>query len=438
MKRTLLIILISGMVSGFCFPQSLLDIYKKGPVKLTPDKSFGAKNNWQTLFNLYYDSIKFSKEEGDKRIIVAPDGSVFMSHRNRHEIWKFGPDGNFNKSFGSKGGRPDQFPMLPSIQPVVDGKYVFTTDANARLKFFDLDGNYFKSITLDYMTGYFQPLGNGEILLNGNVMWKSEDKNFISYKWRHIVVHLNIYTGKENIIFDVFENGDFKYPKTTNKDSMMVMIPVQTPDDKIYLPYYMAFKRPEFTLLKNGQFIFTNRETGDVRVFDKAAKESSSFKLDLTPVVITEKDVQEHFESVNKSILESIERTKTISTMPETRKQLIISQNEAFLGKIDRYKDIKNYFPHLPYFSNIILDDEGNFLVFEFTENDEKTNNIFNVIAYNNKGEKLARTSFICDEYDLDFSESTFVISKGSVYAVAKLKNTTGMPLRLVKFKISN
>jgi hypothetical protein len=438
MKRTLLIILISGMVSGFCFPQSLLDIYKKGPVKLTPDKSYGARNNWQTLFNLYYDSINFSEEEGNKKIIVAPDGSVFMSHRNRHEIWKFGPDGNFVKNFGSKGGKPNQFPMLPSVQPVVDGKYVFTTDVNARLKFFDLNGNYFKSITLDYMTGYFQPSGNGEILLNGNVMWKSEDQNFISYKWRHIIVNLNVYTGKEKIIFSVFEPGDFKYPKTTNKDSMNVMIPVQAPDNKIYLPYYMAFKRPEFTLLKDGQFILTNKETGDVRVFDKTAKEIGSFKLDITPVAITEKDVQEHFESVNKSILESIERTKKITTMPETRKQLIISQNEAFLGKIDRYKDIKNYFPHLPYFSNIILDDEGNFLVFEFTDKEESVSNIFNVIAYDSNGNKLARTSFISDDYDLSFSESTFVISKGYVYAVAKLKNTSEMPLRLVKFKITN
>ncbi|MCX6321803.1 MAG: hypothetical protein NTX93_08415 [Bacteroidia bacterium] len=109
-----------------------------------------------------------------------------------------------------------------------------------------------------------------------------------------------------------------------------------------------------------------------------------------------------------------------------------------WLHNIDIYRDIKNYDPYFPCFSNIISDDEGNLLVFEFTSKEQKESNIFNVIAYNNNGQKLARTSFVCDDYDLSFSESTFVISKGYVYAVAKLKNFKGMPLRLVKFKISN
>jgi hypothetical protein len=116
----------------------------------------------------------------------------------------------------------------------------------------------------------------------------------------------------------------------------------------------------------------------------------------------------------------------------------IIKRGEEALRKIESYKDVNNYFPYLPYFSNIIVDDEGNLLVFEFTSREEKQSNIFNVIAYDSNGQKLARTSFVCDDYDLSFSGSTFVISKGYVYAVAKLKNSTGMPLRLVKFKITN
>jgi hypothetical protein len=76
--------------------------------------------------------------------------------------------------------------------------------------------------------------------------------------------------------------------------------------------------------------------------------------------------------------------------------------------------------------------------VFEFTKKEDAVSNIFNVIAFDNSGKKLARTSFVCDDYDLNFSESTFVISKGYVYAVAMLKNFKGMPLRLVKFKLSN
>lgn len=115
-----------------------------------------------------------------------------------------------------------------------------------------------------------------------------------------------------------------------------------------------------------------------------------------------------------------------------------ININKKFLDNSDIYKDIKNYYPYLPYFSNIIVDDDGNFLAFEYTGKNDVVSNRFNIVAYDNNGKRLARTSFICDDYELSFSESTFVFSKGYVYAVAKMKNTTGMPLRLVKFKISN
>ena len=143
MKKAILIILVSGLFVSFSTAQKLLDIYKNGPVKLIPEKSYGAKNNWGSLFNLYYDTLgTYDQPRGnDKKIVVAPDGSVFMSHKNRHEIWKFGPDGNLAKKFGTKGGKAYQFPYLPSVESVVDEKYVFTTDANARLKFFDLEGN---------------------------------------------------------------------------------------------------------------------------------------------------------------------------------------------------------------------------------------------------------------------------------------------------------
>jgi len=438
--RAILIILASGLSAGTCSAQKLLDIYKNGPVKLIPEKKYGEKNKWESLFNLYYDSINFTEQEGDKKIIVAPDGSVFMSHKNRHEIWKFGPDGTFVKKFGSRGGKAYQFPMLPSIEPVVDGKYIFTTDANARLKFFDLDGNYFKSITLDYMAFNFQPVGNGQILLEGNVMWKYQEPGtrYFYYKWRHIIVNLDIYTGKEKIIYDFFRDPEFKFLNTTNRDSFQI-VPIATPGNKIYLstPQIML-REPVFTLLSDGQFIHSNRETGQVKVFDKTGKEKNNFILDISPLAVTDKDVQENYEKIKQRLLRSIEQTKTNRTISETRKQLIISQNEEVLQNIYRYKGLDNYFPHLPFFSNIILDDEGNFLVFEFTNKEEKNSNIFNVIAYISKGEKLASTSFLCDDYDLSFSENTFVISTGYVFAVAKLKNTSGMPLRLVKLKITN
>jgi hypothetical protein len=440
MKKTTLVILIFILYASLSYSQKLLDLYKKGPVRLISEKDYGIDNDWPSLFNLYYDTLNIMEGEREeyKKIIVAPDGSVFMSHKNRHEIWKFGPDGTLAKKFGTKGGKAYQFPYLPSVEPVVDGKYVFTTDANARLKFFDLEGNYFKSITLDYMTGSFQPIGNGEILLEGNVMWKKTDPKYIIYDWRHIIVNLNLYTGAEKIVYSYFENASHKILNSTNPDSIVIIQSVYTPGEKFYLPNYLNFKRPVFTFLKDGKFLLSNRETGVVKVFDKAGKELSNFKLDINPVKITEKDVTENYEMIKQSLNEANERIKESTTIPETRKTIMINQNGNIFSDIERYNNIENYFPYLPFFSNIIVDNEGNLLVFEFTSENETVNNKFNVIAYDNAGKLLARTSFICDDYELNFSENTLVFSNGYVYTVAKLKNIKGMPLRLVKFKMTN
>ena len=209
--------MISGLFADISTAQKLLEIYKNGPVKLIPEKNYGVNNKWESLFDLYYDTLNIMDglQEQYKKIIVAPDGSVFMSHKNRHEIWKFGYDGNFIKSFGSKGGKENQFPMLPTIQPVVDGKYIFTSDVNGRLKFFDLNGNYIKSINLTYIPMGFQPTNEGEILLKGFVIWKT--------KVRYMVVNLNINTGKEVVVYDYFtERGNMI--TLDNVDSLMTSI----------------------------------------------------------------------------------------------------------------------------------------------------------------------------------------------------------------------
>jgi hypothetical protein len=438
MKKTILFLMISVVFISTVSAQKLLDIYKNGPVKLIADKTYGEKNNWEALFNLYYDTITQNVgREWNKKIVIAPDGSIFMSHKNRHEIWKFGPDGNFVKKFGVKGGKAYQFPYMPSVQPVVDNKYIFTSDVQGRLKFFDLDGNYFKSINLEYMTGRLQPIGNGIILMEGDVLWKT--------KWRRMIEKLDIYTGETEIIYEYFTDRG----TMMTVDNVDSIINANRSNLNFHLPGNYSSTNDGITLLPDGKIIRSNRNSGEFTVFNTNGKELLKARLDIERVKITEADVQEYYEMKKRSYAETIEAyRRIIDPNSPTRKnnpdwspenaQRDLKINQKWLDNIDIYRDIKNYYPYFPYFSNIISDDEGNLLVFEYTNTDQKESNIFNVIAYDSNGQKLARTSFICDDYGLSFSESTFVISKGYAYAVAKLKNTSGMPLRLVKFKITN
>ena len=52
-------------------------------------------------------------------------------------------------------------------------------------------------------------------------------------------------------------------------------------------------------------------------------------------------------------------------------------------------------------------------------------------------GTLIGVSSFESPEYDLTFTQDTFVYHDGYIYAMAIKKNAAGIPLRLVKFKLS-
>jgi hypothetical protein len=408
-----------------------------GPVKLIADPAYGKQNSWDKIFSLYYDTAKSASSEANKSIIVAPDGSVFMSHKNRYEIWKFDPDGSLEKRFGSKGSKPGQFVMLPSIQCIIGSKYVLTSDVGGRLNLFDLNGDYYKTINLKYMPLGFLPLENRNVLLHGFAIWKSRS--------RHIVVNLNTDNGVEKIVHDYFT----EFNKTLTIDNVDSLISSSKGHNDFRIPGFGQNNYTDFTFLRNGKFMKSERKTAEYSIFGPEGRELLKARMELDPVKITEADVQQNYELMKKTFSENVAGFKKMldpngkmrKNNPNwspvaTERYMRISQK--WLDNIDVFRDIKNYYPYFPLYSNILTDDEGNVLVFEYTSVNDKVNNRFNVIAFDKNGKRLARTSFVCDDYDLTFSRGSFVFSKGYVYAIAKKKNPAGMPLRLVKFKVTN
>lgn len=429
MKKTA-ITLIAFFVVQSLFSQTLLETYKTGKINLIEDVAYGSGNDWENIFSGFNDKSMDQQIGHQKKIVVAPDGSVFMSHKNLHQIWKFNPEGQLVSKFGEQGGKPHQFPMLPRIQSVVADKYYFTSDVHSRLKFFDFSGNFVKEIELDYMTWNFQPLEGGKILLNGSVLWKEG--------WREIVALLDFDSGKERIIHSEFRDRlNFSSTVLVDERDSIRIIRADSQDNKIYLPGVPYFKRPAKILLPTGEFMIANRETGEVKLFNSTGKLISDFKLDIKPIKINEQDVLDNYQKAKKNITSSIERIKNRKDWSEKMKKeyLEFYQNEE-LPRIEKYKEIANYYPYLPVFTDIIVDNEGNMLVFEFTRKEEQVDNKFSVIAFNKQGEILAKASLACQNYNLKISASTFMFHNGFIYAVCEEKGADSIPLRLVRFKL--
>lgn len=88
-----------------------------------------------------------------------------------------------------------------------------------------------------------------------------------------------------------------------------------------------------------------------------------------------------------------------------------------------------------PFFSTMIQDSDDNLLFFDFAE--EQDANKFHVWVYKNGGEFICESSFVCDDYQLQINPDKMVFHKGYIYGLQVLKEPSGVPLRLMRFKLT-
>ncbi len=411
MKKSMILACVIILNTLLTNAQELFNIYKKGVVNLEAVADYGSKNNWQTLFS-DFNVIQYGSETGKhKKIVVAPDGSVFMSHKSRHEIWKFDKNGNFLKKFGKKGNAGDQFPSLPDVEGILDGKYLFTSDNQGRIKFFDLEGRFIKMLRLNYMPMQIVPLKNQKIAAVGF----TDGKTLVTIK--------DFNTGKESILM------------SKKDDTQKGQIQIKLPDGYIMgfsMPYsHSSNWRYQIATSKSGNLIIGYPEDGKIAEYSTDGKKLGEFILNITPLKITEDDINKFYESAKK-------QTSALETQFRKNKNYsnedIDNIMDQYKSVLEKFKNKEEYPSHLPYFSKILVDSDGNVILFEFTK--EENTNSFKAYAYDNKGVYISSSSFNSAQFELNFTPKTFTINNGFVYALATKNNCSGVNLRLVKFKM--
>ncbi len=395
--------------------QSLNSMYKKSQVRLEESPDYAIKNDWQNLFP-DAGKVEFGKNTGlSKEIVVAADGSVFMCHKTLYEIWKFDKNGNLIKKFGSKGSKPGQFPSHFSIFGLLDGKYLCTYDNQGRIMFFDTEGRFIKKLQLDYMPLDMVALKGSKIAILGFVVGKN-GKDIVSLK--------DFNTGKEKIIWTKIE-------ESTDKTSIVI----QTPDHCMMswtIPFcHSSLTNPKLAMSKTGNLLLGMPGDGNIIEYSPDGIKVKTLSLKITPMNITDADINENYALFVKKSDEFAATINKNEKYTQADKQQTIKQLKDQLWKI---KDRSLYPKYLPYFSSLIVDSDGNILVFEFTKKEET--NKFKAYAYDNSGNEIGSSCFVAENFELSFIPSTFAFSNGYIYAVGIRKNGGKVPIRLVKFKL--
>jgi len=414
-------IIFAGSVNA----QNLIDIYKSGSVKLVPDSEYAQNNNWDKVFDTYYDTIYRKPMGNRKSLILLPDGSVVVNHAYKNYYTKFAPDGMFEKEFGITNNNGERFKKTKQIAGIINEETFFTgLDNLGNMICFDFNGDYVKTLKLDYMTKQMISLPNNKIAVVGWVIW--------SKKFRDFVALVDYKTNDQNIIWEHFT--DRLEPNEHKLFSYTYMFKERGGVAFTTMPYSKPtglISRPKIAFVKNN-FIIANPTSGEISVYDLEGKLKSKHKIEWAKNYISveeQKEIQEEAIKKYKSMKTFIGGSKI---PPEERKlaqETIIKQMEADLDKIS------DPVP-LPYFSTMIKDSDDNLLFFEFPE--EENANKFNVWIYENDGRFVCQSSFICDEYKLEINPSKMVFHNGYVYGLQLLKDSDSVPLRLVRFKLTS
>ena len=410
--------------------QDLIDVYKKGKVKLVPDKEYALNNNWEKVFETYYDTL-YNKPMGSRKsIVLMPDGSVVVNHAYKNYYSLFNPEGGFVKEFGLIKGQGWRFKDTQAIRGNIEHTFFTKPNNNGKMLCFDYEGNYVKTLTLDYMTKDMVALPNNKIAVVGWAIWKT--------KFRDFVAIVDYETNEQKVIWEYFTERSLDRKGGSNDllFNYSYVFEKQGAVSCTTMPFSRRTgikARPELACINN-QLIVANPSNGELQIFDLNGKLISRKQMNLKSNQIT---IEEQKEIQRKAI----EKYKSMDPL----------RYEGFVGKVsgEESQKVHNYFINamkedldkisepiqIPVFSTMILDSDENLLFFEFPK--EEGANKFNVWIYRDSGSFICQSSFVCDEYNLEIKPSKLVFHNGYLYGLQTLKGATGNPLRLVRFNIT-
>lgn len=387
--KTLIISLLFTLTLNLAAQQ--IDFTSK-TIKLIPEKSYMTNADWKAIF--YNDSKKDvpTKVGLNKQVRIAPDGSVFISDRSNFTITKLDKTGKVIKTFGKQGWNNGEFANNQDMDCIFRDELLVVSDNQGRINFFDLDGNFVKLITIDFMPNRIFALNSGKLIVYGFVPWKGHSK--------HLLAELDYETGTYKQFYETMVPYDKVKRITIQTDKGVIGVGT---------PYSAASTKIRVT--PNDQIIWAKNNEDKVTVLSiKSGKwETSEFKVGIKTIPIEESEKEEYYQKFKQQLIDKGHDPKYAEQIKEP-----------------------GFYPdHLPYYYNLIVDNASNSLFFIYTN--ENKDHLFQ--AYSVEGKFLGESEFKIDGYDLMSKLGHFTFKDGYVYTLA-LKHNEDAPLRILKCKV--
>jgi len=364
----------------------LIDMYKKGVIKLTPSPNFGKGTDWEGLF---YDT--------NKRLAVAPDGSIFVSNSMLHKIYKFSPDGQFIKEFAQYGQGPGDV-ISPFHIFILDNKYVAVEESPEvhRISIFDFSGKFVDVIRMGHYAWDIEPLKDNKILYHYSVYPKDRKE---ARSWKNAKTNL--------VLIDV----------KTRKEKTLLTVEVPV---KVNFEFSWRVRSPKGAVhthfTQDGNLIVGVDHLPHLRVYSPEGKLLREFKLNLKPVPRTE-EYNEKLEEYSERVRKKRKEYKSI---------------KEFLKKMPQVPHWEN----LPLYRTFTMDSEGNILVFKEFGCFENCPKVFQV--YSPEGKYICETRI--DEGNYTFTvnrdECHICFTDKGIIGLFSIRDSDDVSMRLLKVDV--
>ncbi len=392
MKKIIFLLVLLCIISGLN-AQSLLDVYKKGQINLIPDYEYAKNTDWNKLFN-DKNETKYGNPIGKmKSLAVSNSGELFISNYSKYNIYKFDANGNYIKEFGKEGGKQGEFAYRPTLNGILDNKYVFASDHQGRIQFFDLDGNFVKMVKIDYMPLQIIPLKDNKIAIWGHIPYDGDVRYIVSIK--------DINTNKEIIVDSYF-------------NSLIKLKPIIVKDKDGYLFGFSPTGLQDKTIIErttDGNLIIGHNVEPEISIYNPYGEKIKEIDLKQSPIKTEEKDKAEYLNKIKDYLV----------------KKDLYEDNKEILNDPNIYPE------YFPIFYSIKSDSEGNILIFNYAENE---GNQF--IVYDKSGNFICKSIIISDNYKLDInsSSSTFEIHPNGLYAFVSVIDSKTSELKIIRTRL--
>lgn len=390
-SRTGLTILLFLMLST-AFTQSVN--YNAKTIQLIPETSYLPNADWESLF---YDPSKTNAAEKaglDKQVAIGPDERVYISDRSNFTISILDKTGRMLSTFGKKGYKDGEFINNQDFHGLLKNELLVVSDNTGRINFFDLDGNFVKVIRIDFMPKDIFPLSSGNLIIWGHVPMSGR-------KSKDVLAELDFTSEKYNVFFEKIEHYD-----------QPDYITMETKWGETIMMTAYSHRKKTIRITSHDKMVVANHQSGNIQIFSRVngKYQESGFNLEIEPGQITEEVKNEYYQNFKERL-----KSKGSDTASA------------------EFVKVEGFFPeHLPYFYNMILDEQNNALLFIYTNNE---NQDYAFQAYALDGTSLGSSEFKIDGYDLLSNMGHFKFKDGFIYTLA-LKKGAEFPLRILKCRV--